>query len=106
MLVWTIVVLSFLLAAAILILGFLSGDFQMAMPVAAGLFAAPSASALGFYSNKAKAENEIKLSRSNQVEAPPRKPAAKPKRTPDFDALAGQISLFLQQNFEDGKLCD
>jgi len=64
MLVWTIIFLSFFLSAGTLVLGYLTENFTIAAPAAAGQWVA-MVSAFWCYANKAKAENTIKLQESS-----------------------------------------
>ena len=61
MLLWTVLSLSALFSIAALVLSSLFGGFEATVTVIGGVWSAAVIAAIGFYSDKAKAENEIKL---------------------------------------------
>ena len=80
----------------------------MAVTVVGGLWGASVPVAIGCYSDKAKAKNEIKLSQAREIEAlraeiealrgelAPKKRASPKARGPDIGAVAGQLRLALE----------
>ena len=60
-LLWTVIALSCMFSVASLILAYLAGELGITITVIGGLWSAAVPVAIGCYSNKAKAENEIKL---------------------------------------------
>jgi len=60
-LLWTIIALSSVFSTVALILAYLSGELAVTVPVVGGIWSVAVPVAIGFYSDKAKAENEIKL---------------------------------------------
>ena len=61
MLLWTVLSLSALFSIAALVLSSQFGGFDATVTVVGGVWSAAVIAAIGFYSDKAKAENEIKL---------------------------------------------
>ena len=70
-LLWTVIALSslFSMAALVLCAIWAADQLGVAVTVVGGLWGASVPVAIGCYSDKAKAENEIKLSQAGQLEA-------------------------------------
>jgi uncharacterized protein (DUF3084 family) len=60
-LLWTVVILSSVFSVTAMILAYMAGEFGVTVTVIGGLWSAAVPVAIGCYSDKAKAENEIKL---------------------------------------------
>jgi len=112
MLLWTVIALSafFSLLGLAMCALWARDQFGMAITVVGGLWGASVPVAIGCYSDKAKAENEIKLSQNIELEAlraemeamrselPKPKP---PRKKPHESELVGQIRLLLEQHASD-----
>ena len=108
MLLWTIIALSAVFSVAALVLSCIFGELGVTITVIGGLWGASVPVVIGCYSDKAKTENEIKLSQNAEIEqlraeiealrgeqAP--KSARKAPKSSANDALVGQIRLLLEQ---------
>ena len=69
-LLWTVIALSCMFSIVSLILAYLSGELGITITVIGGLWSAAVPVAIGCYSDKAKAENEIKLQMIMQAPPP------------------------------------
>ena len=117
-LLWTIVTASLAISVVSMVLcAWLAVDqLGMAITVIGGLWSGAVIAAIGFYSDKAKAENEIKLSHNAELEAlraegdalraeaealraefTPKPKASKKSQKPDYAAMGARIAAMLEQ---------
>jgi len=69
-LLWSVIGLASVISIASLVLAYMSHDFDVTVTVIGGLWGASVPVAIGCYSDKAKAENEIKLQQIMQGPPP------------------------------------
>jgi hypothetical protein len=88
MLLWTVIVLSSVISMTALILAYLGGEFGVTVPVVGGIWSGAVPVAVACYSDKAKAENEIKL---QQMRTPPQE-----CDLPNAELILGAVAEALQ----------